>query len=147
MKKSVILLERLAQDGYQIVSAKFSSAVYDGTNDVQVSVEDRGPKRKAVLAIGNATLFIEFGAGVSYPDNHPEAHKHGMNRGEYGQGKGSQPFWGYYGDPGTNGVIREKKSGKSVVITKGNPANMPMYSSVKNLKEHLTVLAREVFDD
>ena len=38
----------------------------------------------AVVAVGSATLFIEFGTGVKYPDNHPEAAEHGMIRGGYG---------------------------------------------------------------
>lgn len=37
-----LLLERLAQEGYEVASAGFSDATYDGTNDVTVSVEDRG---------------------------------------------------------------------------------------------------------
>ena len=81
------LLERLTQEGYEVASAGFASAEYDGTNDVTVSVEDRG-KIKAVVAVGGTVLFIEFGTGVTYPDNHPEARDLGMERGEYGHGRG-----------------------------------------------------------
>ena len=77
------LLERLTQEGYEVASAGFASAEYDGTNDVTVSVEDRG-KIKAVVAVGGTVLFIEFGTGVTYPDNHPEARDLGMECGEYG---------------------------------------------------------------
>ena len=91
------------------------------------------------------TLFIEFGTGVTYPDDHPEAEELGMKRGEYGQGHGKQHSWGYYGDPGTNGVLKEKKNGGFVVITHGNPANMPMYETVKELQDRLTEIAKEVF--
>ena len=90
-------------------------------------------------------LFIEFGTGVTYPDNHPEAAEHGMRRGEYGAGHGKQSSWGYYGDPGTNGEVRTKANGKSVVITHGNPANMSMYDTVKQLQQILPRLAKEVF--
>lgn len=143
--RAIVFANRLAQEGMEIASVKFSQAVYDGTNDVSVTVEPRGNNVRAVVAIGGATLFIEFGTGVTYPDDHPEAGELGMKRGEYGQGHGKQHSWGYYGDPGTNGVLKEKKNGGFVVITHGNPANMPMYETVKELQDRLTEIAKEVF--
>lgn len=143
--RAIVFADRLAQEGMEIASVKFSQAVYDGTNDVSVTVEPRGNNVRAVVATGGATLFIEFGTGVTYPDNHPEAEELGMKRGEYGQGHGKQHSWGYYGDPGTNGVLKEKKNGGFVVITHGNPANMPMYETVKELQDRLTEIAKEVF--
>lgn len=143
--RAIVFADRLAQEGMEIASIKFSQAVYDGTNDVSVTVELRGNNVRAVVATGGATLFIEFGTGVTYPDNHPEAGELGMKRGEYGQGHGKQHSWGYYGDPGTNGVLKEKKNGGFVVITHGNPANMPMYETVKELQDRLTEIAKEVF--
>ena len=140
--RAIVFADRLAQEGMEIASVKFSQAVYDGTNDVSVTVEPRGNNVRAVVATGGATLFIEFGAGVTYPDDHPEAGELGMKRGEYGQGHGKQHSWGYYGDPGTNGVLKEKKNGGFVVITHGNPANMPMYET---LQDRLTEIAKEVF--
>ena len=142
--RAIVFADRLAQEGMEIASIKFSQAVYDGTNDVSVTVEPRGNNVRAVVATGRATLFIEFGTGVTYPDNHPEAGELGMKRGEYGQGHGKQHSWGYYGDPGTNGVLKEKKNGGFVVITHGNPANMPMYETVKELQDRLTEIAKEV---
>lgn len=143
--RAIVFADRLAQEGMEIASIKFSQAVYDGTNDVSVTVEPRGNNVRAVVATGGATLFIEFGTGVTYPDDHPEAGELGMKRGEYGQGHGKQRSWGYYGDPGTNGVLKEKKNGGFVVITHGNPANMPMYETVKELQDRLTEIAKEVF--
>lgn len=143
--RAIVFADRLAQEGMEIASVKFSQAVYDGTNDVSVTVEPRGNNVRAVVATGGATLFIEFGTGVTYPDDHPEAEELGMKRGEYGQGHGKQHSWGYYGDPGTNGVLKEKKNGGFVVITHGNPANMPMYETVKELQDRLTEIAKEVF--
>ena len=143
-ERATVFLDRVAQEGLEIASAKFERAVYDGANDVSVTVEPRGNNVRAVVATGRATLFIEFGAGVTYPDNHPEAGELGMKRGEYGQGHGKQHSWGYYGDPGTNGVLKEKKNGGFVVITHGNPANMPMYETVKELQERLMEIAKEV---
>lgn len=143
--RAIVFADRLAQEGMEIASIKFSQAVYDGTNDVSVTVEPRGNNVRAVVATGGATLFIEFGTGVTYPDDHPEAEELGMKRGEYGQGHGKQHSWGYYGDPGANGVLKEKKNGGFVVITHGNPANMPMYETVKELQDRLTEIAKEVF--
>lgn len=138
------LLERLTQEGYEVASAGFASAEYDGTNDVTVSVEDRG-KIKAVVAVGGTVLFIEFGTGVTYPDNHPEARDLGMARGEYCQGRGKQSTWGYYGDPGTNGTVVGERDKGTLVLTHGNPANMPMYNSVKELELRLGEIIKEVF--
>lgn len=144
-ERSQVLLDRLAQAGFEVASARFAKAAYDGTNDASVSMETRGDGVRAVVAVGASVLFIEFGTGVTYPDNHPQAAELGMKRGEYGQGHGKQSSWGYYGDPGTNGVVKMKKDGSTVVITHGNPANMPMYETVKELEAMLPNLVKEVF--
>ena len=144
-ERSQVLLNRLAQAGFEVASARFAKAAYDGTNDASVSMETRSEGVRAVVAVGASVLFIEFGTGVTYPDNHPQAAELGMKRGEYGQGHGKQSSWGYYGDPGTNGVVKMKKDGSTVVITHGNPANMPMYETVKELEAMLPNLVKEVF--
>ena len=144
-ERSQVLLDRLAQAGFEVASARFAKAAYDGTNDASVSLETRSEGARAVVAVGASVLFIEFGTGVTYPDNHPQAAELGMKRGEYGQGHGKQSSWGYYGNPGTNGVVKTKKDGSTVVITHGNPANMPMYETVKELEAMLPDLVKEVF--
>ena len=144
-ERSQVLLDRLAQAGFEVASARFAKAAYDGTNDASVSLETRSEGVRAVVAVGASVLFIEFGTGVTYPDNHPQAAELGMKRGEYGQGHGKQSSWGYYGYPGTNGVVKMKKDGSTVVITHGNPANMPMYETVKELEAMLPDLVKEVF--
>ena len=144
-ERSQVLLNRLTQAGFEVASARFAKAAYDGTNDASVSMEMRSEGVRAVVAVGASVLFIEFGTGVTYPDNHPQAAELGMKRGEYGQGHGKQSSWGYYGDPGTNGVVKMKKNGSTVVITHGNPANMPMYETVKELEAMLPDLVKEVF--
>ena len=144
-ERSQVLLDRLAQAGFEVASARFAKAAYDGTNDASVSLETGSEGVRAVVAVGASVLFIEFGTGVTYPDNHPQAAELGMKRGEYGQGHGKQSSWGYYGDPGTNGVVKMKKDGSTVVITHGNPANMPMYETVKELEAMLPDLVKEVF--
>lgn len=144
-ERSQVLLDRLTQAGFEVASARFAKAAYDGTNDASVSMEMRSEGVRAVVAVGASVLFIEFGTGVTYPDNHPQAAGLGMKRGEYGKGHGKQSSWGYYGDPGTNGVVKMKKDGSTVVITHGNPANMPMYETVKELEAMLPDLVKEVF--
>ena len=144
-ERSQVLLDRLAQAGFEVASARFAKAAYDGTNDASVSMETRSEGVRAVVAVGASVLFVEFGTGVTYPDNHPQAAELGMKRGEYGKGHGKQSSWGYYGDPGTNGVVKMKKDGSTVVITHGNPANMPMYETVKELEAMLPDLVKEVF--
>ena len=83
----------------------------------------------------NFIIICDSGKSADFP----ESPFHGKGR------KGKQHSWGYYGDPGTNGVLKEKKNGGFVVITHGNPANMPMYETVKELQDRLTEIAKEVF--
>lgn len=68
-------LQRLAEIGVSEASARFSTAQYDGTNDVKVDAPEWIDENKiAVRAVGNAVTFIEFGTGVFYntfADTHP----------------------------------------------------------------------------
>jgi hypothetical protein len=142
-------LKALAAEGVEIASCKFHWAVYDGTNDVTVEMEDRGKNRVAVVAVGSAVLFIEFGTGTkTWPDNHPEAHELGMIRGEYGDRRGQHKAWVYRGEAGTNGVpVIKGKKDKDLnrIKTYGNPANMSMYQTVNELRERFEELAKEAF--
>ena len=144
------LVQRLAERGVEVANIGFASSVYDGTNDFHVTFEDCGELTKAVVATGSTVLFVEFGTGITYPDNHPEAAANGMIRGSYGKGHGNQVTWGYYGDAlGTNGVYATNKDGSikepHVVLTHGNPANMPMYNAVRLLEQEFESIVREVF--
>lgn len=58
--KTKEFLKALADEGVQIASAKFGQAVYDGTNDVTCSVEDRGENKVAVMAVGGATFSLSL---------------------------------------------------------------------------------------
>lgn len=139
-------VQELANEGMNVASVRFSEAVYDGTNDVSCSVEQRGDYKVAVVAVGGAVLFIEFGSGVKYPDNHPEAGKHGMNRGEYGYGLGKlEAGWRYKGEPGTNGEVITQGKHAGEVHTYGNPANMSLYQAMKELEEKFEEIARRVY--
>lgn len=121
-------------------------AVYDGTNDVSVSVESRGENKAAVVAIGSSVLFIEFGTGVKYPDSHPEAGKFGFEHGGYGHHLGRlEKGWRYQGDPGTNGEVIATGKHAGEIHTYGNPANMSMYYTVRELEEKFEEIARRVY--
>lgn len=146
LSKTKEFLKALADEGVEIANTKFAKAVYDGTNDVSCSVEERGDNKIAVVAVGGATLFIEFGTGVKYPDNHPEAGKHGMVRGQYGYKLGRLPQgWRYKGDPGSNGEVITEGKHVGEVHTYGNPANMSMYQTIRELEEKFEEIARRVY--
>ena len=135
LKKEKQLLERLAEIGVREASVRFTTAMYDGTNDVSVSL-DTTNNGYAIVAKGQAVAFIEFGAGVyhntgePYPNPRPEGI---VGIGEYGKGKGKQKAWGY------------KNENDEVVITRGNPAAMPMWYASEEMKQSILKVAREVF--
>lgn len=136
------LCRRLAEMGVANARLHFFEALYDGINDAEVHLEKRDGGY-AVVANGNSVLFIEFGAGVHYPDSHPEAN--GMAHGTYGKGLGKNDWWIYNGLPGNaGGALVEGRS--NATITHGNPANMPMYNTVKELEQELERMVKDVFD-
>lgn len=136
------LIDRLAEAGANVASASFATAQYDGTNDTVVTVEWQDNLTAVIKASGQAVLFIEFGTGVTYEDDHPEKPV-GMERGKYGKGRGSDKMWGYYGDPGTNGQVIVNKSGREVVLTEGNPASKSMYEARKHMEDLIREIAIE----
>lgn len=139
-------IQALGEEGVQVATAKFQTAVYDGTNDVSVSVESRDTNKVAVVAVGSSVLFIEFGTGVKYPDNHPEAGNNGFTRGGYGYKLGRlEKGWRYTGDPGSNGEVITTGKHAGEVHTYGNPANMSMYETVRELEEKFAEIARRCY--
>lgn len=146
LEKTQEFLKALGEEGVQISSVKFSEAEYDGTNDVSCMVEERDSTKVAVVAIGNAALFIEFGTGITYPDNHPEAAANGMIRGEYGHRLGRlEKGWRYEGDPGTHGEVITEGKHAGEIHTYGNPANMCMYLTIRELEQRFEEIARRVY--
>ena len=151
LKKEKQLLEALAEIGLKEASIRFTTAMYDGTNDVQVSL-DTTNNGYVIKAEGEAVAFIEFGAGVyhntsePYPNPRPDGI---VGIGEYGKGKGSrrhpitgEPMpWVYKGEPGANGRVL----GNGAVMTRGNPAAMPMWYASEEIKSSVLKIVREVF--
>ena len=135
LEKEKRLLEGLAEIGIKEASVRFTTAMYDGTNDVSVRLDtiDNG---YAIVAEGRAVAFIEFGAGVyhntsePYPNPRPTGI---VGIGEYGAGKGKRKAWGYLDE------------NNEVVITRGNPAAMPMWYASEEIKNSVLKVVKEVF--
>ena len=129
------LLEELANIGVREASVRFTTAMYDGINDSDVTLDavDTG---YAIVARGRAVAFIEFGAGVyhnsgePYPKPRPEGI---VGIGEYGKGYGKRRAWGFRNESG------------ELIITHGTPAAMPLWYASEEMRSKITKIAREVF--
>ena len=130
-KKERELRMRLATRGATVASIQFSRAVYSGTNDVTVRVDDDG-SGATIYADGSSVAFIEFGSGAKYGYGHPMNAELGTGAGTYPAGKGhwDDPRGWYYGH------------GEH---TFGNPPAMAMLNARDRMVEELTQIAREVF--
>ena len=131
LEKEKELRIRLAMIGATVASIQFSRAIYNGTNDVTVRVDDTGSVA-VIYAEGESVAFIEFGSGAKYGYGHPEAGKFGTGPGTYPSEKGhwdDENGW-WFG---------------SSQHTYGNPPAMAMYNAVKAITEEVTKIAREVF--
>lgn len=129
-EKEKELRSRLAMLGATVASIRFARAIYTGSNDITVRVDDTGSKA-VIYAEGEALLFIEFGAGITYGYGHPQA-------GEFGYGPGTYPGKGNWDNP------KGWWFGSSQ-HTFGNPPAMAMYDAVQEIAKSVTEIAREVF--
>lgn len=142
------VIEKLGKIGINVASAEFTTAQYDGLNDVTVSGEWIAYNIYAVVAQGQAVAFIEFGSGVTYKGDHPlRENVPGLSPiGTYGKGHGSREFWEYYGDPGTNGEVKASRGSGAVVKTRGNPPARAMYKADVEMRTIVHEIVKEVFD-
>lgn len=133
VKKEAELRTRLAAIGATVASIQFARAIYNGTNDVTVRVDNTGSVA-VIYAEGESVAFIEFGSGAKYGYGHPQAGEFGTGPGTYPKGKG---HWdnpkGWYYAPGQHSF--------------GNPPAMAMYNAVQEMTEQLTRIAKEVFSE
>lgn len=131
MRKEKQLRTELATVGATVASIQFSRAVYNGSKDVSVRVDDTGSVA-VIYAEGESVAFIEFGAGIKYGYGHPQAGELGVGPGTYPDGKGNwdNPKGWWYGHS---------------QHSYGNPPAMAMYDAVQKMTEDLTRIAREVF--
>lgn len=136
-------VRRLADIGVDVASAKFSTAQYDGDNDVTVHMEQNG-KVARVVAEGKAVAFIEFGTGIAYPEHPSGSYKHGT----YGRGQGANPNgWVYNGSPGSRGqpvIGRDGLERPGVYRSRGNPPAEAMWSAATEMAAQITQIWREV---
>lgn len=132
-RRAKLLCERLASYGATGASIGFARAVYTGDKDFDITVEETENGYR-ILAEGETVLFLEFGAGVRYGYGHPKAD-------ELGYGPGTYPGKGHWNDPNGWWLPKEKGGGH----TYGNPPNMPMYNTAKEIEGEILRVAREVF--
>ena len=136
-RKKDKLLAELASIGVQEASIRFTTAMYDGVNDSSVTLESIA-NGYCIKAEGRVVAFIEFGAGVyhnpgePYPNPRPSGI---VGIGEYGKGRGKRQAWGF---TDANGEL---------VITRGNPAAMPMWYASEEMRNNILKIAKEVFGE
>ena len=129
-------IRTLAESGFS--SAMVNDTVAGGMRPASVSVEmSSSDSATVVIANGGDAVWVEFGAGVYHNGSvgsspHPKGAELGMTIGSYGNGRGSRRVWGYYDEGG-------------LVLTRGTPAQMPMYSAAKAECEKIDEIARRVF--
>ena len=128
------LRSRLASLGATVASIQFARAIYNGTNDVSVRVDDTGSVA-VIYAEGESVAFIEFGSGERYGSGHPQAGELGFGPGTWSDGPDGKGHWDnpkgwWYG--------HDQHS-------YGNPPAMAMYNAVQAMTEDITTIAREVF--
>ena len=133
-EKEAELRSRLAMLGATVASIQFARAIYTGSNDVSVRVDDTGSVA-VIYAEGEAVVFIEFGSGLKYGYGHPQAGEFGYGPGTYSDGPNGKGYWdnekGWWFGSGQH--------------TYGNPPAMAMYNAVQEIAENVTKIAREVF--
>lgn len=135
-QKTNELAQRLADMGATSASLGFARAIYTGTNDFEISVEQSGENAYKVQANGETVLFVEFGSGKTYGYGHPEVQ--GFGPGTYPPTNPAHPHW----DDENGWYLPKDKGGEH---TFGNPPNAPMYNAVKELERQIYDVAREVF--
>lgn len=128
------LRSRLVMLGATVASIRFSRAIYNGSNDVSVRVDDTGSVA-VIYAEGESVAFIEFGSGKKYGYGHPQAGELGFGPGTWSDSDQGKGHWdnehGWWFGSGQH--------------TYGNPPAMAMYSAVKEITENVTKIAKEVF--
>ena len=135
LAKEQEFIRRLTEIGVRVAQAGFSTADYDGVNDVVVSMERTATGYK-VVASGKTVGFIEFGTGVKYPewdntgmDYTPPKH------GTYGKGRGKNPSGWWF----------KQNDGGRATHTYGNPPAEAMLTARNQMIEKVTAIAREVW--
>ena len=136
LAKEQIFIKRLAEIGVSVASAGFSTADYDGTNDVVVTMEHGGNRAK-VIASGETVGFIEFGTGIKFPEwDNSEMEYTPPKHGTYGKGHGARPNGWYFKPNGSEGAAQH---------TYGNPPAEAMRTARDVMVEKVIQIAREIW--
>lgn len=134
LEKEQLLRQRLVMIGASVASIEFARAIYGGSTDVSVRVEDDG-KTATIYAEGSRVAFIEFGSGSKYGYGHPMNAEFGTGPGTYSDGPYGKGHWddenGWYYGSGQHSY--------------GNPPAMAMVRARDTMVEQYTKIAREVF--
>ena len=136
-KKADELANKLADYGLLLAQVSFEGVPYTGHKDVVVTKDPSG-NGYTIRASGMTALILEFGAGVTLGEGHPQAAEFGMGVGTYpGQTHAFDPNGWYL--PRSAGVFAGEH-------TYGNPPAMAMYNAQKDMESEIERVAREVFD-
>ena len=132
--KEAELRSRLAMLGATVASIQFSRAIYNGSNDISVRVDDTGSVA-VIYAEGESVAFIEFGSGKKYGYGHPKAGEFGFGPGTWSDGPDGNGHWdddrGWWYGSGQHSY--------------GNPPAMAMVAAVNEITANVTRIAKEVF--
>lgn len=132
---------RLAEMGTWAAANNFAVAEYDGTKDVVIhppTIRGLSAYVQASSNDGVTVNMIEFGTGVTYPNTHPEAGRHGMvprswSLGPHGMKHlATKDYWYLPGGHGHRSY--------------GNPSGNCMANSRQTVEDNFERVAREVFE-
>lgn len=134
-RKEIEFVRRLKEIGVSVAETGFALADYDGVNDVLIAETQNGT-RAAVIAYGETVGFIEFGAGVKYPEwNNAGTEYTPPKHGTYGKGRGKNPHGWYF----------KQSEGAAARHTYGNPPAEAMLAARDEMIQRVTEIAREVW--
>lgn len=128
-------VRRLAEIGVRVAQAGFSTADYDGVNDVTVSMVQTS-NGYSVVASGETVGFIEFGTGKKYPEwDNTDMDYTPPKHGTYGKGQGANPGHWWF----------KQSDGAKARHTYGNAPAEAMRTARDEMVEQITRIAREVW--
>lgn len=156
-EKLHMILEKLAEKGYEVARSGFDSALYPGDTTVDVDIVWENDFTVDIVASGASVMFIEFGSGVYYPEHPWQSSYPGVvGHGEYGDRRGANPEgWIYKGERGTGNyaipVYRRRKSGEvqkpNTWQTWGSPPNRAMYNATEEIRQNVEEIIKGVLEE
>jgi len=146
------LVGRLGQVGVSVINAQLLSAAYAGAKGaISVRTEFTGNTSCVIRISGEKVAFIEFGAGVRFPEGDYSAAADACPHGTYGMMQGANPKgWVYKGEEGTGGysipvMTKRGEVRPGVWRTWGNPPANSVTAGVTEIQRQVDTIVREVF--